>query len=315
MPPPPSHSNAFLPSTTLLNLPRQSLDDSLDIVCFGIPFDGHTIGRGGARYAPSQIRQACFNIRERNVVTGVNPFTLCRAGDVGDVAIDALDPIASLSSMTAFCERVAANNMAPLAVGGDHGIALPMLRGVAKRHGPVAVIHFDAHPDTMNSIGDSLYNHATPFRRAVEEGLEDPRRHIMIGIRGTLSASNEPIDWARDQGMTILTIDDCYDIGPKGVVEIVSRVVGDCPAYISLDVDGVDPADMPGTGSPEPGGLRMRDMQIILRGLADLRIVGADVCEVSPPIDPSGYSANNAAHLLFEILCLMAATIARERTV
>lgn len=309
----PAHANAFLPSTSLLNLPRATYESEIDIACFGIPFDGHTIARAGARYAPAQVRQMSFNIRQRNIVTGICPLDLCTAADIGDVPIDALDPVSALSAMTSYCAAISERNIAPLAIGGDHGVALPMLRGVAKRYGPVAVIHFDAHPDTMHSVGGNLYNHATPFRRSVEESLEDPSRHIMVGIRGTLSSSTEPLDWARDVGMTILTIDDCYDLGPLGVAEAIKQVVGNHPTYISLDVDGIDPADMPGTGSPEPGGLRMRAMQVILRNLIDVRVIGADISEVSPTIDPTGYTANNAAHLMFELFCLMATTIHSDR--
>jgi len=295
----------FNPGETLLNVPRADGPTDLDIALFGIPFDGHTIGRDGARLGPSQIRQQSFNIRATNRATGVSPRLIARIGDIGDSPLDIFDPIHSFELITAFCKSVVDAGALPLAAGGDHGIALAMLRAVGRRHGPVAVVHFDAHPDTMDDILGNRYNHATPFRRATEEGLEDPTKHVMIGLRGTGSPGNEPYDWAAAQGMTVLDIDACFDLGSAGVVTKVREVIGNHPVYVSLDVDGLDPADMPGTGSPEPGGLRMRDMQRILRGLRGMRFVGGDINEVSPPLDPSGYTAFNAAHLLFEMLCLM----------
>ena len=293
---------------SLLNAARKSLDDGVDVALFGIPFHGGTFGREGSRHGPEQMRQMSHNIRALNLATRVAPFELCRVADIGDVSVTAVDPPGSLESITAFCKEVCAAGALPLAAGGDHTIALPMLRGVASVNGPVGVVHFDAHPDTME-LGDdfgSRYNYATPFRRAVEEGLEDPTRHVMIGIRGTMVNDLEAYEWAEKQGMTILWMDECFELGAKGIVAKIRSVIGDHPTHITVDIDGIDPTDMPGTGSPEPGGLRMIDMQMIFRGMRGMNLVGADINEICPPLDPSGQTALNAAHLMFEMLCLLA---------
>lgn len=298
--------NEYSESSTLLRAARATIDDGLDIALFGLAFDGGTLGRTGSRYGPDQVRRMSSTIREMNSVTKIAPFELCRVADIGDAPVEPFDQKAAIDAIGDFCRAVVARGTLPLAVGGDHSIALPGLRGVASRHGPVAVVHIDAHCDTYDDLAGSRYNHATPFRRAVEEGVEDPRRHVMIGIRGTIGVDMEAFEWAKAQGMTILWMEDVFELGPRAVVERVRKIIGDCPTYVSLDIDGIDPADMPGTCSPEPGGLRMRDVQVILRGLAGARIVGGDINEICPPLDPSGYTARNAAHLLFEMLCVAA---------
>ena len=299
----------FYPADTLLNMPRAESAEGLDIALFGVPFDGHTLRRPGSRYAPAHIRANSYNIRSTNVLTGITPRLLCSISDIGDAPIDVLDPFKSFDMISEYCRTTVATGARPLAVGGDNGISLAVLRGVASRHGPVAVVHVDAHPDTMDQVAGSRYNAATPYRRATEEGLEDPSRHIIIGLRGTMPPDTEAVDWARSVGMTLLDIDQCCELGPAAIAKKIKQIVGDAPAYISMDVDGLDPADMPGTTSPEPGGLRMREAQILLRGLRGLDIVGADINEVSPPLDPTGITSFNAAHLLFEILCLTAESV------
>jgi guanidinopropionase len=290
---------------TLLRAQRQQGPEGLDIALFGLPFDGGTIARDGARHGPGQMRQMSINIRGTNMATGASPFATCRIADIGDAPVNSFDHVQSVDKMTAFCAKVAEAGAWPLAAGGDHLITLPVLRGTVDPKHPVGLVHFDAHPDTHDAIFGTRLNHATPFRRAIEEGLVDPKRHVMIGLRGTTRETDAAIDWARDQGITMIDADMFFDLGAKAVAEKAREVVGTGPVYVTLDVDGVDPADMPGTGSPEPGGMRMRDMQVILRGLRGLDIVGGDVNEVSPPLDPTGYTAFNAVHLMFEILCLM----------
>ena len=297
---------------TLLKAAQATLEDQIDVALFGIPFDGGTLARTGSRYAPAQIRQMSHNIREMNLATRVAPFASARVGDIGDAPIDPWSGERSFDVITDFCKRVTASGALPLAVGGDHSIALHGLRGVASRHGPVGVIHFDSHCDTYDELGGSRYNHATPFRRAVEEGVEDPKRHIMIGLRGTVGCDLEPFEWAQAQGMTLLWMHECTELGPRGIIDRIRAVVGDGPTYLSLDVDGVDPADFPGTCSPEPGGLTIREVQTILRGLRGINLVGADLNEVSPRLDPTGYTAANAAHLIFELLCLLVESKARR---
>lgn len=304
----PIGSEAIAPFTypdTLLRAQRRDGPAGLDIALFGMPYDGGTIARDGARHGPGQMRQMSINIRGCNMATGAAPFADCRIADIGDAPVNSFDHEQSVDTMTAFCKEIADAGAWPLAAGGDHLITLPVLRGTVDSANPVGLVHFDAHPDTHDAIFGTKLNHATPFRRAIEEGLVDPKRHVMIGLRGTTRETDAALDWAHEQGITMIDADMFFDLGAKATAEKAREVVGDGPVYVTLDVDGVDPSDMPGTGSPEPGGMRMRDMQVILRGLRGLDIVGGDVNEVSPPLDPTGYTALHAAHLMFEILCLM----------
>lgn len=291
---------------TLLRAQRQDGPAGLDIALLGLPYDGGTIARDGARHGPGQIRQMSINIRGTNFSTGVSPFETCRIADIGDAPVNTFDHEASVDVMTQFCARVREAGAWPLVAGGDHLITLPVLRGTVDPGNPVGLVHFDAHPDTHDMIFGTRLNHATPFRRAIEEGLVDPRRHVIIGLRGTTRPTDAAIDWAREVGITMIDADAFFDQGAKATVARAREIVGGGPVYVTVDIDGMDPADAPGTGSPEPGGMRMRDMQVMLRGLRGLDIVGGDVNEVSPPLDPTGYTAFNAAHLMFEVLCLMA---------
>jgi guanidinopropionase len=290
----------------LLRAQRRENAQGLDIALAGVPFDYGTYGRPGSRLGPAQVREYAWVARPINFMTGVEPFALCRIADVGDAPIRSLDTEGSVADIQRFFEEIVAVGASPLAVGGDHTISLPILRAVAKRpRGPVGLVHFDAHPDTHDASDGTRVNYATPFRRSAEEGLSDPKRHVMLGIRGMISA-RAPYDWARDQGITLLTADDVADAGPAAVVEKVRAVVGQGPVYITFDLDGLDPIYAPGTGMPEPGGLAMQDCQRILRGLRGLDIVGADVNEIAPPFDPSGLTAIVVNHLMFELLCLIA---------
>jgi guanidinopropionase len=297
---------AFTYPDTLLRAARQPGPGGLDIALFGLPYDGGTIARDGSRHGPGQMRQMSFNMRGTNQSTRQSPFETCRIADIGDAPVNTFDHEASIDMMTDFCRGVAEAGAWPLAAGGDHLITLPVLRGTVDPKNPVGLVHFDAHPDTHDMIFGTKLNHATPFRRAIEEGLVDPKRHIIIGLRGTSRPTDAALDWARDVGVTLIDVDTYFDMGAKAVMEKAREVVGTGPTYITIDIDGLDPRDMPGTGSPEPGGYDMRDTQVMLRGLRGLDIVGGDVNEVSPPLDPSGYTALNAVHLMFEILCLMA---------
>lgn len=303
----------FVAPDTLLRAARQETPEGLDIALFGLPFDGGTIARDGARYGPGQMRQMSFNMRGTNQATRQSPFETCRIADVGDAPINSFDHEASVDMMAAFCRRVADAGAWPLAAGGDHLITLPVLRGTVDPKNPVGLIHFDAHPDTHDVLFGTKLNHATPFRRAVEEGLVDPKRHIIIGIRGTARPTDAAMDWAREVGITLIDIDMYFEMGPEAVIKKAREVVGTGPTYITIDIDGLDPKDMPGTGSPEPGGYDMRATQVMLRGFRGLNIVGGDINEVSPPIDPSGYTALNAVHLMFEVLCLMAENRSQNR--
>ena len=300
---------------TLLRLPFVQSAEGLDIALYGVPFDLGSTNRNGARLGPAQIREMSRLIRRVNPTTGVNPYELAQIADVGDTKINMMNLDISLDNISDFVAEITAHGAAPIAVGGDHTIPLPIMRGMQRSgyvNQPVAVVHVDAHSDTFDSLGESRINHATAFRRTVEENLQDPGKTIQIGLRGTRYADDD-IKGAYDLGMKVVTMDDYEEMGRKAVIEEIIATVGDTPVYVTIDVDGLDPMCMPGTGAPEPGGIMMRDMQMILRGLHGLNVLGGDVCEVSPPFDQSGMTALNAANLVFEILCLTAHNIGCRR--
>lgn len=298
----------------LLNASRKTLEEGVDIALFGIPFNGGTRSLDGSRHAPDSLRQWSRNIRDFNLATKVAPFELCRIADIGDAPVDPTNAELSLQQITDYCHQVCASGALPIAVGGDHLIALPMLRALAAQHGPLAIVHIDAHTDTINEFTDQQgfirrYNSGTIFRRAVEEGLEHPDKHMMMGIRGTFIHQPEYMEtyqWSEQQGMHMLWIEQCDQLGAEGIVKKIREVIGDLPFYLTIDVDGLDPTEMPGTGSPEPCGIKLRDMFTILRGLRGMNLVGADINEVNPMLDPTGMTAFHAAHLLFDIVCLAA---------
>lgn len=293
------------PTFTLLRARRRETPQGLDIALCGVPTDFTTFQRPGSRYGPYQVREYSRMLRIGHAVTRVMPFDLCRIADIGDTPVSPLDVDETIASIEAFFRTVVEAGALPLAVGGEHTIALPILRALAPPpRGPVGVVHIDAHPDTIYEMDGNLINSATPFRRSVEEGLTDPRRHVMIGIRGTMY-DTEAYDWARDQGMTIIGMDELEDMTAKGVAAKIRDVMGDGLVYVSLDLDGLDPAAVPGVNYPEPGGVTIRDAQTILRGLRGLRVIGADVNELNPPVDPTGNSAIVVVNLMFELLCVM----------
>ncbi len=296
----------FSPTFTLMRAQRRDTAEGLDIALAGVPFDFATYQRAGSRYGPAQAREYSRILRPGHAITRIFPFEISRIADVGDAPVNLLDFDGSIQAIEDFFEDIVDAGALPLAIGGEHTITLPILRAVGRgSRGPISIVHFDAHPDTIDNIDGHKINPGTPFRRSVEEGLSDPKRHVMIGIRGTTYGS-EPFDWAEEQGMTILTIDDVEEIGAKAVVSKIRDLMGDSPVYITYDLDGMDPAVAPGTNSPEPGGLSPRDSQIIIRGLRGLNIVGGDVNELCPPVDPTGNTAIVANNLMFEMLCVMA---------
>lgn len=285
----------------------------IDIALVGVPFDLGATNRSGTRHGPAQMREMSRLIRQVNPTTHVAPFELARVGDVGDAPVNPLDLPGSIDSITAFFKRLGAAGVDPVSAGGDHTVTLPILRALAKER-PLGVVQFDAHADTLDTLLGSRINHATPFRRGVEEGLIDPKRMLQIGLRGTRYGKDD-IQYGYDVGMRVITMDDFEELGRKGTVEEIRRVVGKGPVYVTYDIDGLDPVYAPGTSAPEPGGLSMRDSQVILRGMTalDLDVVGGDVCEVSPPLDPSGHTALSGVNLMFEILCLVAHARARRK--
>jgi guanidinopropionase len=301
----------FAEPATFMRTPHVPDGDGVEIALVGIPFDLGSTNRAGPRHGPAQIRDMSRLIRQVNASTHVAPFKLCRVADIGDAPVNPLDLMGSIDSITAFYRSLKKRGIVPVSAGGDHTVTLPILRGIVT-DGPVGVIHFDAHADTLDSLLGSTINHATPFRRAVEEGIIDPKRTVQIGLRGT-RYSDEDIQYGYDMGMRIITMDDFEAMGRAKVIEEARKVVGDRPTYVTFDIDGLDPVFCPGTGAPEPGGLTMRDAQVVLRGLMGLNLIGGDVCEVSPPLDPSGHTALNGANLMFEILCIVAASVAGRK--
>ncbi len=290
---------------TFMRLPQVGNPAEVDIALVGVPWDGGTTNRPGARHGPRQVRDVSSLIRLVNSSTGVEPYKLCRAGDLGDAPVNPIDLQISMDRITAFFAAIHDAGAMPLSVGGDHLMTLPIMRAIAKER-PLGMVHFDAHSDTNDQyFGGLKYTHGTPFRRAVEEGLLDPKRVVQIGIRGSTYSAEER-DWPRDVGMRIIFMEEFEDLGPAGVINEARRVVGEEPTYISFDVDALDPVFAPGTGTPEIGGITTREALRILRGLRGLNLVGGDVVEVSPPFDPSGNTAIVGATMAFEILCLLA---------
>ncbi|OCC00382.1 agmatinase [Labrys sp. WJW] len=293
----------FAGPSTFMRLPM-ARPDEIDIALVGIPFDGGATNRTGARHGPREIRNQSSLVRRVHHVTGISPFDRIRAGDCGDAPINPLDLMASLESIEAFYAQIQAAGARPLTAGGDHLTTLPILRALAKQ-APVGLVQFDAHSDTYDSFFGSRYNHGTPFRRAIEEGLVDPRRMIQIGIRGAISdAAN--YDFARAAGVRIVFIEEFMARGVADVMAEARAIIGDQPAYLSFDIDALDPSFAPGTGTPEIGGMSTREAQAMIRLMEGAHLVGADLVEVSPPLDPSGLTALTGATLMFELLCVMA---------
>ena len=280
----------------------------VDIALIGVPFDGGTTNRTGARHGPREIRNQSSLVRRVHHVSGVSPFDLLRVADCGDAPVNPLSIADSLATIAADFAQIRRSGAVPLAVGGDHLITLPILRGIAS-DGPVGLIHFDAHTDTYDSFFGSRYNHGTPFRRAIEEGLLDPKRMVQIGLRGAISHRSN-YDFANTAGIRIIFIEELLERGLDAVMTEARSIVGSAATYISFDIDVIDPSMAPGTGTPEIGGLTTREAQALIRLLRPLNIIGADLVEVSPPLDPSGGTALAAAVLMFELLCIMAESIA-----
>ncbi len=298
---------AGIPS--FMRLPHLTPDDPLykevEIGLIGVPWDGGTTNRPGARHGPRQLRDASTMIRAVHPVSLLKPFELCNCADLGDVPPNPADLMASLERVTEFYTRLKADNITPLTAGGDHLITLPILRGLAS-DGPVGMIHFDAHTDLFNEyFGGTKYTHGTPFRRAIEEGLLDPKRVIQIGIRGTMY-DGEDIEFGRKAGVTILMIEDLMERGFEDVMKQARDVVGNEKTYCSFDIDFIDPSFAPGTGTPEIGGPDTYTAQRLVREMRGVNLIGADLVEVSPPFDPSGTTAWVGASIMFELLCQLA---------
>lgn len=299
---------------TFMRLPNVDLATAktdVDIGIIGVPWDGGTTNRPGARHGPRQLRDLSTMVRNVHHVSGTMPFHLASCADLGDTSVNPVDLLDTLERVGAFYTDLHAAGVMPLTAGGDHLITLPIMRGIAKG-GAVGMVHFDAHTDTWDRyFGGHKYTHGTPFRRAIEEGLLDPKRTIQIGIRGSLYTPEDK-DWGLAQGIRVVEIEEYFDLGPDKVAALARDVVGDGPTYVSFDVDGLDPVYAPGTGTPEIGGFSTADAQRMLRGLSGIDIVGGDLVEVAPPFDQSGNTALVGVTLMFEMLCLMAEKVARQ---
>lgn len=308
---------------TMMRLPFleiASLSNSnvVDVGIIGIPWDGGTTNRPGARMGPRALRDISTLVRNVNRSTGVNPFDLCNCADLGDSPVNPLDIMDNLENITKFFNEVVhEKDIYPLSVGGDHLVSLPILRAIAPKYpSPLGLIQIDAHSDTWDSYfgENNKYSHGTGFRRAIEEGLIDPCKTIQIGLRGALYA--DALDeWGIEQGITQIDIDDFYQLGVEAVKARIHEIIGDYPTYVSFDIDALDPAFACGTGTPEIGGLSSREAQRLVRGLSGINMVGGDVVEVSPSYDPTSNTALVGATILYEMLCIMTESISARKKV
>ena len=293
---------------TFMRLPHVPLDHprigEVEIGLVGAPWDGGTTNRPGPRHGPRQLRDASTMIRAQHPVSGVRPFEAANCADLGDVGPNPASIEDSLARFAAFFGDLKARGIRPLTGGGDHLCSLPILRGLAS-DAPLGMVHFDSHTDLYRDYFDGQqYTHGTPFRRAVEEGLLDPKRIIQIGIRGTMYDS-EDVDFARAVGIRVVRIEEFFARGVADVMAEARDIVGSGPTYVSYDIDFVDPAFAPGTGTPEVGGPDSFQALQVVRELAGVDIVGADLVEVSPPFDQSGGTAFLGASVMFELLSVM----------
>lgn len=298
----------FADVPTFMRLPRLTRDHprfvDVDIGLVGVPWDGGTTNRPGARHGPRQLRDASTMIRAMNPVTGARPFAFANCADLGDVPPNPVDLQDSLSRIMQFYAELKTAGIVPLTAGGDHLSTLPILRALATEE-PLGLIQFDSHTDLFDTyFGGQKYTHGTPFRRGVEEGLIDPKRFVQIGIRGS-AYNTEDVDWGLDQGVRIIRIEELSDRGIPDVMREARAILGPAPAYCSFDIDFVDPAFAPGTGTPEIGGPTSAQAQQVIRELSGLNLIGADLVEVAPPFDPGGNTAWVGASLMFELLCVL----------
>ena len=297
----------FADVATFFRLPIEKDLKKLDYAICGIPWDGGTTNRPGARHGPREIRNASSLIRTYHPISLKSPYNDFNVADIGDCPVNPVDVKDSLSKIKKFYEIIHASETIPLSIGGDHLISLPILRAIAKNK-PIGMFQFDSHSDTWDTyFGGFKYTHGTPFRRAIEENLIDPKKYVILGLRGGLYDPND-MTWAREQGVTIITTDEYYKMGFEEAMIIIKDILKDTPTYFTFDIDGIDPTFAPGTGTPEVGGLNVREAQMIVRDLVSINFVGADVVEVSPPFDLNNITSLVGATIAFEILCTMTKT-------
>lgn len=308
----PAVSPRFADIATFMRTRRCEPSAEVDVAMVGVPFDIGLNYRSGARQGPAGVREASRIIRRVHPTSGIRPFEICNVADLGDAPVNPMNKDASIAMIEAFFAELHSLDIVPIAVGGDHTIPLPILRALAAKR-PVGVLHFDAHADVLDEICGDKVNHATFMRRGFEEGLIDASRVIQVGMRGSRFGDSD-VQFGYDVGYRVITMDEYEEMGRAAVIECIDRVLGEGPVYISLDIDGLDPAFLPGTGVPEIGGITPRDAQVILRSLRGREIVGADISEVSPCFDPTGITCVTVASLMFEMLCVMADSICSRRS-
>jgi agmatinase len=297
----------FAGPATFARLPRLDEVSDVDVAVVGVPFDGGVSYRPGARFGPAHVRESSRLLRPYNPAQEVAPFGRQQVADAGDIAVNPFSIEEAVRQIEVGADELLERSGRLLTIGGDHTIALPLLRSVARRHGPVAVVHFDAHLDTWDTYFGAATTHGTPFRRASEEGLLDPSGCLHVGIRGPLYAA---ADLTEDAGLGFQTVParEMEYLGTRGVAERIRERVGDRPVYVSVDIDVLDPAFAPGTGTPESGGLLSRELLAILGTFAGMRLVGADVVEVAPAYDHAEITGIAASHVAYELLSAMALT-------
>jgi guanidinobutyrase len=290
--------------TTFMRLPGSSSPDELDAAVIGVPFDIGTSNRPGARFGPRGIRSESVLLRPYNMATRAAPFDSLRIDDLGDVPTNPYNVADSMQRIQAFYTPLLDAGLTTVSMGGDHTIVLPILRAMAHQHGPVGLVHVDAHTDINDSMFGERIAHGTPFRRAVEEGLLDCSRVAQIGVRGTGYQADD-FDWSRQQGFRVVQVEECWHRSLEPLMAEVRAQLGSGPVYLSFDIDGLDPSFAPGTGTPEIGGLTIWQGIEIIRGCRGLNLVGCDVVEVAPIYDVSGTTSLVAANLLYEMLCVL----------
>ena len=297
---------------TMMRLPTQATAEGLDACFVGIPMDHGTSNRSGTRHGPRQIRAESCMLRPYNMATGAAPFEHLQVADIGDVPINTFDLKKTVDIISDHYDKILSHGTIPLTLGGDHTLTWPILRSIAKKHGPVAVIHIDAHADINDTMFGEKVAHGCPFRRAWEDGCLQNDKVFQIGLRGT-GYSPDDFNWGRTQGWTVIQAEDLWYKSLSPLMAEIRAKIGDTPTYLTYDIDSLDPAFAPGTGTVEVGGLSIWQALEIVRGCAGLNLVGCDLVEVSPPYDTTGNTALIGANLLYEMLCVLPGVPQRGR--
>ena len=301
----------FADVATFMRSRRHEITDEIDIGLVGVPFDLGVNYRSGARGGPAGVREASRLIRRVHPTSGIRPFEIANVADIGDCPVNPMSKDKSVEQIESYFRGLKEKGITPIAIGGDHTIPLPILRALAA-DGPIGILHVDAHADVLDTLCEDKVNHATFMRRAFEENLLDPNRVIQIGMRGSRFVPDD-FQYSYDVGYSVITMDEYEEMGRAAVIEKINEVLGSGPIYVSIDIDGLDPAFMPGTGVPEIGGITPRDMQVILRSLQGREIVGGDICEITPSLDPTGITCVTVANLMFEMLAVTADSLAAKK--